>query len=53
MRNRDIRIAPREDGTIEIAFAYSDPKKAEGTTRVLMNRLAEATDIVNGYRARV
>jgi hypothetical protein len=37
---KDIRIAPRGDGVVEVAFAYPDRAKAQATTAALVNRLA-------------
>jgi hypothetical protein len=53
MRKKHIRIAPRADGAIEISFAYDDAAKADGTARVLMNRVAAAIDAVQRQRASV
>jgi hypothetical protein len=53
MRTRDIRIAPRVDGTVEISFAYPDPKKADATVRALMNQIARATETVGRQRAQI
>lgn len=48
---QDIRVAPRQDGTVEISFSYADGAKAEATVRALMNVVANTTERVYRHRA--